>query len=178
MSKEDFWKKEQILKKQSKLSELRWPIGIILAIMGVMALGVWTIEQANIKPVVMDDYYFDTYQDVETNINDIIKKQQAFDKKYHVDIDKKAFILGKNTLSIVIKTNTNKPVNDANITLKITRPDTNEFDKKPKLISQKNGVYNFESFDIQKIGRWQIMTKITTADQLISFSKNEVNATK
>ena len=166
------------MKKQSKLSELRWPIGIILSILGLIALSIWTIQQANIKPVVMDDYYFDTYQNVEININDIIKKQQAFDKKYRVHIDKKAFTLGENTLNIAIKTNTDEPVKDANITIKITRPDTNEFDKKPKLISHQNGIYNFESFDIQKIGRWQIMTKITTADQLISFSKNEVNATK
>ncbi len=166
------------MKKQSKLSELRWPIGIILAILAVVVLGIWTIEQAKMNPVVEDDYYFDSYQNVERNINDIIKKQQAFDKKYNVAINAKAFQIGKNTLAITIMTKANAPVNDANITIKITRPDTDQFDKKPKLKSHQNGIYTFEPFDIEKIGRWQIMTKIATPDQLISFTKTEVNATK
>jgi len=166
------------LKKQSKLSELRWPIGIILAILGVIVLGIWTIDQASHNPVVVDDYYFDSYQNVERNINDIIKKQQAFDKKYNVNIGTKAFQIGPNGLAVTIMTKANQPVNDANITVKITRPDTDEFDKKPKLKSQKNGIYTFETFDIEKIGRWQIMTKIATPDQLVSFTKTEVNATK
>ena len=166
------------MKKQSKLSELRWPIGIILAIFGLILLSIWTIEQASHNPVVEDDYYFDTYQNVERNINDIIKKQQAFDKKYNVAIDAKAFEVGQNTLAVTIMTKANTPVNDANITVKITRPDTDEFDKKPKLKNLQNGIYTFETFDIEKIGRWQIMTKIATPDQLISFTKTEVNATK
>lgn len=166
------------MKKQSKLSELRWPIGIILAIFGLIGLSIWTIEQANINPVVEDDFYFDTYQNVERNINDIIKKQQAFDKKYTVSLDAKKFILGKNSVSLTIMTKENQPVNDANITIKITRPDTNQYDKKPKLKSHENGTYRFESFEIEKIGRWQIMTKIATPDELISFTKTEVNATR
>jgi len=166
------------LKKQSKLSELRWPIGIVLAILAVVVLSIWTIEQANLNPVVEDDYYFDTYQNVERDINDIIKKQQAFDKKYNVNIDAKAFQIGQNKLAVTIMTKTNAPVNDANITVKITRPDTNKFDKKPKLKNLQNGIYTFETFNIEKIGRWQIMTKITTPDQLVSFTKTEVNATK
>ena len=168
------------MKKQSKLSELRWPIGIILAIFGLIGLSIWTIEQANKQPVVMDDYYFDTYQNVERDINDIIKKQQAFDKKYSVTLDKgaEAFVIGKNDLTVTIMTREKALVNDANITIKITRPDTNQYDKKPKLKSHENGIYRFESFEIEKIGRWQIMTKIATPDELISFTKTEVNATR
>ena len=166
------------MKKQSKLSELRWPIGIVLSILGLILLSVWTIKQANRNPVVVDDYYFDTYQNVERNINDIIEKQQAFDKKYNITIDAKAFHIGKNGLAVTVTTKANTPVDDANITVKITRPDTDEFDKKPKLKSVQNGQYTFEAFDIEKIGRWQIMTKIATPDQLVSFTKTEVNATK
>jgi hypothetical protein len=169
-----------LVKKQSKLSELRWPIGIILAICGVVALGVWTIEQANIKPVVMDDYYFESYQDVEANINDIRAKQAAFDKKYNVQLlTDVPFIIGKNSLAIKLTTKANNlPVADANITVKITRPDTDKYDKRPKVTEYEKGVYHLKPFDIEKIGRWQIMTKITTPDALVSFSKTEVNATK
>ena len=166
------------MNKQSKLSELRWPIGIILAILGLILLSIWTIEQANKQPVVMDDYYFDTYQNVEMNINDIIRKQQAFDKKYDVTVAATAFNLGKNRVAITLKTKEGQPVDDANITVKITRPDTDIYDQKPKVVSVSEGRYRFEEFNISRIGRWQIMTKITTPDQLVSFSKTEVNATR
>ena len=168
------------MKKQSKLSELRWPIGIVLAIFGVIALGVWTIEQANVKPVVMDDFYFDSYQDVELNYNDIVAKQQAFDKKYALNIDAKNFALGKkNRIDLTLTDRASgKGISDANVTLKITRPDTDQFDKRPKVLSSENGHYIFESFMIDKPGRWQILTKIVTPDNLISFTKHEVNATE
>ncbi len=126
----------------------------------------------------MDDYYLDTYQNVERNINDIIRKQQAFDKKYDVIIAADQFVVGMNKLAITVKTKENQPVDDANITVKITRPDTDVYDQRPKVVSYENGRYQFEEFNIPKIGRWQIMTKIMTPDQLVSFSKTEVNATR
>jgi hypothetical protein len=167
------------LKKQSKLSELRWPIGIILSIFGLIALSIWTIQQANIKPVVMDDYYLESYQNVDTNINDILEKQMAFDKKYLVDIKPKAFVVGENSVEVTLLTKTdNKPVTDANITVKITKPDTDKYDKVFNTTTSKGGTYRFGPFAVEKIGRWQIMTKVITPDQLASFSKTEVNATK
>ncbi len=168
------------MKKQSKLSELRWPIGIILAIFAVIGLGIWTIEQANVNPVVMDDYYFESYQDVELNINEIRNKQIAFDKKYDTQIlANTPFVIGQNSIAIKLTTKADaKPVADANITVKITRPDTDKFDKMPKVTSYENGIYHIEPFAVEKIGRWQIMTKIITPDTLASFSKTEVNATK
>ncbi len=165
------------MKKESKLSELRWPIGIILSILGLIALSIWTIQQANIKPVVMDDFYFDTYNNVDRNINDIIIKQQKFDKKYNVSFDKSSFIVGENGLTITILEKANKnAVKDANITVKITKPDTAKFDKMIKVVNQTDGKYRLENFTVEKVGRWQIMTKITI-DDLTSFTKTEVNAT-
>jgi hypothetical protein len=167
------------LKKESKLSELRWPIGIILSIFGLIGLSIWTIKQANIKPVVMDDYYLESYQDVDADINDILNKQIAFDKKYHIDIKPKAFVVGENSVEITLLTKTdNKPVTDANITVKITKPDTDKYDKLLNTTTSKDGIYKFGPFAVEKVGRWQIMTKVITADQLASFSKTEVNATK
>lgn len=168
------------MNKKSKISELRWPIGIVLAIFGVIALGVWTIEQANVKPVVMDDFYLENYHDVEANINDIRTKQIAFDKKYNTQIlANTPFVIGENAIALKIVTKTdNQPVADANITVKITRPDTDKYDKMLKVTRYENGVYHMTPFQVEKLGRWQIMTKIITPDQLASFSKTEVNATK
>ena len=155
-----------------------WPHSIVLAIFGVAGLCVWTVKMAVNNPVELDSFYFDSYQNVEQNYNDIITKQKAFDAKYSVEIPKDNFTIGMNTLVLgVNEIESAKAIDDANISLVITRPDTQRFDKKPKLISVKNGLYTFENFDIQKLGRWQIMSKVTIG-KLITFKKLEVNATK
>ncbi len=155
-----------------------WPHGIVLAIFGVFGLCVWTVSEASKHPVEMDSFYFDSYQNVELNYNDIIHKQQAFDKKYVIDVPKNNFKLGKeNSIALSIKEKADSSgIDDANVTVVITRPDTRQFDKKPKLVSQKNGLYTFEPFSVQKPGRWQILSKVTIGD-LTSFTKLEVNAT-
>jgi len=166
------------LKKQSKISELRWPIGIVLGIFGVIGLSIWTIEQANIKPVVMDDYYFEDLHYVEQHIDEIQMKQIGFDKKYNLSVPKDPFHVGTNNLKITLTTKENAPVSDANFTVKITKPDTSKYDKFIKVTSVKDGTYTFEPFEIEKIGRWQIKTKVTTPDDLTSFSVTDLNATK
>ncbi len=162
----------------SKSKSNYWPHAITLAIFGVAGLCVWTVNIAVNNPVELDSFYFDSYQNVEQNYNDIINSQKAFDKKYQVQILKEGFVLGTNSVILDVKEiEGDKAINDANITLVITRPDTRRYDKKPKLLSANQGKYTFESFDIQKLGRWQIMSKVTV-DGLTTFKKLEVNASK
>jgi hypothetical protein len=131
------------------------------------------------NPVEIDSFYFDSYQNVELNYNDIIHKQEAFDAKYSVILPRKNFKLGEeNQLVLKVEDIASKNgIDDANITIVVTRPDTSRFDKKPKVLSIKEGTYTFEPFIADKPGRWQIMSK-TTIGELTSFNKLEVNATK
>ena len=155
-----------------------WPHSIVLAIFGVFGLCVWTVNIAVNNPVELDSFYFDSYQHVEQNYNDIINSQKAFDKKYSIEIPNDNFIIGSNSLVLGVKTiEGDNMINDANISLVITRPDTQKYDKKPNLLSKKDGKYTFENFDIEKLGRWQIMTKVSIG-KLTTFKKLEVNATK
>jgi len=156
-----------------------WPYAIALSILGVFGLCVWTVKEASDNPVEMDSFYFDTYQNVDKNYGKILAEQKVFDKKYDVSNHVQHLKLNdKNEIALEIKDKENNaPINDANISLLITRPDSTKFDKKPKLLSKENGVYHFEKVLIDKPGRWQIMTKIKI-DNLTSFYKFEVNATK
>jgi len=156
-----------------------WPHFIVGAIFAVAGLCVWTVKTAVNNPVELDSFYFDSYYNVDKDINNIILKQQAFDKKYSVDLPQKNFVMGEeNSLSVSVHTiKGQEAVNDANITVVVTRPDTSRFDKKPKLLSTKNGTYTFEPFPVEKPGRWQIMSKVTVGE-LTTFKKLEVNATK
>ncbi len=162
---------------EKKNKALHWPIGIFLAIMAVVAMGVWTIKKANDNPVVMDEFYFGKYQDVELNYNKIQESQIAFDKNYNFSCNLNKLNIGDNTLTITISDKSNAPVENAKIMVKITRPFTNKQDRNLKVISQKNGVYTFPSFNIDKVGRWQILSKVTVGDKT-SFTKTDVNATK
>jgi nitrogen fixation protein FixH len=74
-------------------------------------------------------------------------------------------------------TKDNKPVNDAKIMVRITRPYTKYQYKDLKVISKENGSYKLSSFNIDSIGRWQILAKVTVGD-LTSFTKTDINATK
>jgi hypothetical protein len=155
-----------------------WPHFIVLSIFGVAGLCVWTVKIAVNNPVEMDSFYFDSYYNVDQDINNIILKQQAFDKKYHVTLPNKNFTIGTNSLTIKVdEIASGKGVDDANITVVITRPNTQRLDKKPKQLSSQDGVYSFEPFEIKNLGRWQIMSKVTIGE-LTTFKKLEVNATK
>ncbi|OQX74139.1 MAG: hypothetical protein B6D59_03200 [Campylobacteraceae bacterium 4484_4] len=126
----------------------------------------------------MDNTYFADYRDVDENINELVAKERLFDSRYKVTVLPKHFTIGSNTITVAIHDlNGSKGIDEANITVLITRPDTNEYDKKLKPLSAENGLYKFEQFQIEKLGRWQILTKITLSESA-AFKKTEVNATK
>jgi len=162
---------------EKKNKALHWPIGIFLAILAVVGLGIWTINVANSNPVVMDEFYFDKYQDVDYNYNKIKRSQMAFDKKYDINYDVDTFKIGDNSLVITVMTKDAKPVENAKIQVKITRPFTNKQDMDLKVVSSENGNYKMSPFKIETVGRWQILSKVQVGD-LVSFTKTDINATK
>ncbi len=142
-----------------------------------MILGVWTIQKANENPVVMDEFYFDKYQDVEHNYIAIQKSQIAFDKNYNISKNLTEFKLGQNTLKLTLTDKSNNPIDNAKVIVKITRPFTNKQDIELNVTSVKDGVYRLSSFTIKELGRWQILSKVSVGDKT-SFTKTDINATK
>jgi nitrogen fixation protein FixH len=153
-----------------------WPIGIVTSIIGVAGLCVWTVKIAQSLPVELDNTYFASYRELDMNANKIILEQQAFDKKYEVNLEQKDFIIGENSIEIKLTDKQQQAVNDANIDVIITRPHTTSTDKKLTVVSSKDGVYKLTPFEVKELGRWQIQSKVTIAN-LTAFNKLEVNAT-
>ncbi len=156
-----------------------WPHAIALSIFGVFGLCVWTVKEANNHPVEMDSFYFDKYQNVDDNYNKIMLQKQKFDSLYSIDVISPELATSKES-SIILKIthkDSSKPINDAKVEVLVTRPDTTRLDKHLKVLSAKDGVYNLSPFKVEKLGRWQIMSKVTI-DNLTTFNKLEVNATK
>ncbi len=159
-----------------KINPIVWPIGITLSILGIATMCIWTIVIAQSSPVYNSNDYFADYRDVDMNINSIIKSQEKFDNKYSVFFQKKGFKVGENSIKLKIVDKNGSDVNSANVEIMITRPHTSVNDQTLKSTGNIDGVYTFEPFLIEELGRWQIKSKITI-DNLVSYNKLEVNAT-
>lgn len=168
-----------------------WPYGIALSLFLIIIACVITIIIGSKNPVHMDNFYFDKYQYVEDNFYDIQQKDAKFKSEFDLSFNH-AFRLYKNphtkktfdviniktnkdnTLSFKLTPKSSKTINDIKIEALLTKPDTNDFNQKLDTIIAKDG------FDItinpNKIGRWQIMIKLISSDDSISFYKYELYA--
>jgi len=160
----------------SKINPIVWPVSIVIAIMAVAGMCVWTVKVAQSFPVEMDNSYFADYREVDENINEIIMKQRTFETKYNINIKQKDFTIGNNTIEMKITDKQNSAIDNAKVDIVITRPFTTKTDKKLVLTSNDNGIYKFEPFDVQELGRWQIQSRVSIND-LVAYNKLEVNAT-
>ncbi|NOX15484.1 MAG: 4-hydroxy-3-methylbut-2-en-1-yl diphosphate synthase [Epsilonproteobacteria bacterium] len=155
-----------------------WPHAILGIIITVVIAGAYSINIAVHNPVQESTYFMQKYQSVEDNAYELEKQKDKFDKKYEILYSIKKFRIGKNDFSLmVVDKATKEPVNNAKITLLLTRPETNELNKKAKPVSVKGGNYIFASFDITRLGRWKILTK-TKIEGYEGYNSYDINATR
>lgn len=156
-----------------------WPHAIItMIILGIIA-GGWTIKIALDNPVELDNYYFEKYQDVKRDMNEIMEKQDEFDANFAINYGIESIKLNQEffvPIKIQNKTN-NSYVKDANIAFMLTRPDTNKLNVELSATKAKDDIFTFGPLKVDKIGRWQILTKIEINGKVGFFTK-EVNATQ
>lgn len=153
-----------------------WPhtvIGMIVAC--VIACG-WTIKIAVMDhPVEMDTFYMEKYQKVDQNINEILELQAAFNAQFDLTYSTEKFALGKNSMVISLKDKKGNAVENAKVTMMLSRPDSNHENQQLSPSSIQNGEYHFGPFEIAKVGRWQILSKIEVGE-FKGYHKNEAYA--
>ncbi len=153
-----------------------WPYGIIISILLIASACAYNVYIAMQLPVEYDTYFLTKKQDLDDNINDLLASQEKFNNKYSVDVKYEKFKPKNNEIKIKITDKkTSQIINNAKFELLITRPDVSKFDIKPNFTGIKDGYYTFESFNVDKKGRWQILFKATIG-QLTSFVKLETYA--
>ncbi|MDA3077871.1 4-hydroxy-3-methylbut-2-en-1-yl diphosphate synthase [Campylobacter sp. JMF_06 NA1] len=154
-----------------------WPYGIAFSIVAIIAACVATIIFSLDYPVHSDNFYFDKYQKVDENYNEIQLKQQNFEKKYEVNFEiSNPQNTEKFSLNLPIKAKNNAKFDKISAEILLTRPDSTTYDK--RLNTQfLDGVLRSENFSIEKLGRWQVMAKISDSIDT-GFYKFEFNATK
>jgi len=144
---------------KNTLSARIWPYAIggsIILVFGFCVATVFVVESANIQPT---NEFMTNYQTAEINANDYINNKIAFDKKYKIvyepnELKEKAEVAFK-----VTDLNGNA-VEDAKLTILVSRPETHVYDQ--KLVSQtlENGNYIFKNVKFEKVGVWDIITKV------------------
>lgn len=164
-----------------------WPYGIVISIIAVFALCVGTIIVSFDYPVEMDHFYLEKYQNVNSDINDIIAMQKEFDKNFKVELLTKEFRIGNDkNVKISIKPlaqNANlqmtddaknkikQNILDLDYEILLTRPDTNAFNINLSA-TYSDGILVTSDIVPQLEGRWQLMVKLKIKD-LVGFYKME-----
>ena len=156
-----------------------WPHAIVLVLCFMVIVCAVVVKIAFDNPVQMDSFYLEKYQDVNENINEIREKQKVFEENYAIGYETKKFTIGEsNSFKMSIKNIKDQSnIQNAEIKLVISRPDSNEYNQEFTLKSAKNGIFIFDGIKAELPGRWQILTKIKIGDKS-SFNKYEVYASK
>ena len=156
-----------------------WPHAIILVLCFMIFACAMVVKIAMDNPVQMDSFYLEKYQQVNENINEIRAKQKVFEENYALESKTIKFTMGEsNSFKMSIKNIKDKSiVQDAQITLLISRPDSNDYNQEFILKNAKNGVFIFDGIKAELPGRWQVLTKINIGDKS-SFNHYEVYASK
>jgi len=148
----------------SKSNGRVWPYAIATAIILVFSFCVATIvvtQKANIQE---SDAYMTHYQHANTIVNDVIKAQIVFDKHYKIEYISNGLKSGS-PVSYKVTTLDGTPVNNAELILATSRPETNEFKNNANNPSVKNGIYSFSNLEFQKPGVWNLIVKVTIGDE-------------
>lgn len=161
-----------------------WPYGILLALLAIIIACVVTVVIASHHPVYEDDFYFDSYQNVENNYNEIQIAQKNFNQLYSVSLDlnstqdkrkRRIYTLNSNAskvrfiVSDVIEDD--EYPNFIKVDLLLTRPHTNAqniklqpqaFKEDPKTRTNKSFHHYFIDAALPPLqkGRWQLKIKI------------------
>lgn len=161
-----------------------WPHMILGFLLIGITLGYWTVKSASSLPVQEVNDYMLKYQKADENINQIMEKEQAFDKQYTIEIKGVETMVmtdnvnskrpqpnpvklshGENYFSYSVKSKDGMAVKDANVTFELTRPHTRADDVVQKNIPFVNGGYRTNTLNITKPGRYTLLLRVTSGDK-------------
>jgi len=144
---------------KNSLSARIWPYAIgssIILVFGFCVATVMVTTSANIQET---NEYMTNYQSAEENANDYINNKIDFDKKYNIAyFPTKLSENAKVTFKVTDKDG--KTVEGAKLTILVSRPETHEFDQKLENTTIENKSYVFENVKFDKVGVWDIITKV------------------
>ena len=166
-----------------------WPYMILGFLFIGLFLGFWTVRVTLAMPVSESNEYQRKYQDADLNINQIIEAQERFDAHYvlePLDFKPSSFkptdfarkhgkvIALTQTMHLAYRLTdkSGAAVNDANMTLLLTRPQTRDNDQTFPRLKAKNGVYTTPEITLPKAGRYTLRLRVQVGDA-VGFLEHE-----
>ncbi len=157
-----------------------WPYLILGFVFIGLFLGFWTVRSAISMPVSESNAFQVKYQDADTNINKILESKQKFDNNYNIapigfkpsdfkpeiGVHKKnQFVALQKSMKFAYKITdkTGKPVNDANVSFLLTRPQTRD-DDQTFVLKANNGIYTTPQITLGSPGRYILRLKVKIGD--------------
>ncbi len=137
-----------------------WPYAIAAAITLVFGFCITTVFVTESSEIQESDAYMRKYQVADLHANELIQDRIKFDKLYDVTYINNGIAGDKPVISYKLTTKDAKPVNDANITIAISRPETDKYDLTLSNPRVNNALYSFELEKFPKAGVWNIIAKI------------------
>jgi nitrogen fixation protein FixH len=141
-----------------------WPYGVAIAIICVFGFCVTTVIVTSKANIQESDAYMTSYQDADIRANELINARIAFDKKYKLAYATPKLEESGCDVKYKLTTVDGKPVENAEMILAISRPDTHEFDKKFKNPHVEDGLYVFSDVKFPKTGAWNLLLKVKVGD--------------
>ncbi|MFA6138802.1 MAG: FixH family protein [Sulfurimonas sp.] len=141
-----------------------WPYAISISIALIFGAAVATVVIATSSPVEKSDAYMMDYHEADAKANELIEARIAFDKKYKIEYITDSLNCNGSVVKYKVSDLNSNKVSDANITVVVTRPDSHQFDRELSNPTIENGVYSFDSINLEKEGRWDIMAKVSVGD--------------
>ena len=166
-----------------------WPYMILGFIFIGLFLGFWTVRSAISMPVHESEAYQKKYQDTDNNINKILEAQQRFDarymlkpvgfipssfkpKDYEIKHGKVVALTSGMVMRYRITDHNGHAVHDANVTLLLTRPQTEAEDQTFRNLKGDNGTYSTPKVTLKNPGRYLLRLRAQIGDA-IGFLEQE-----
>ncbi len=158
-----------------------WP-HMILGFLAIgVTLGFWTVKHAIGMPVHESNEYMMKYQTADIDANQIREGQIRFDKRYNVKLEGMKLsdfkpehlkrkpgpivaLSANNEIRYRVTDKAGNPVEDANVTLLLTRPFTEKDDQKFALKHEQGGYYTAQNVRIKKPGRYILRVRVQKGD--------------
>jgi len=160
-----------------------WPHMILGFLFLGFTLSFWTVKSVSSMPVQESNTFMLKYQVADKNINDIIEKKIAFDKKYTIIIQNVELMemkdnihsksknvkhvklsQGSNTFDYSVESKDGSVIKDANVTFLLTQPHSIAEDHLFENIPFKNGKFQVNNVSIVHAGRYTLQVRVKVGD--------------
>jgi len=162
-----------------------WPHMILGFLIVGITLSYWTVKSATSMPVQESNEYMMKYQKADMNINEIMKRQIAFEKYYTINIkdvemmemkdninskrkeaDSVRLKQGPNAFNYNIVAKDGSTIKDANVTFLLTRPHTRKEDHLVENIPFVNGKFQVTDINITQPGRYTLQLRAKVGETI------------